>query len=362
MTGSHAENITVVKLREGLWSAVTESNIIDPGDIDSIRFQKLLIQGLQHFHLEDEVTMEWYLDGDVVSSNSADVRLAGDTKGLQQAHQFHLDRHPTVEEIEEYYSRVLDKDYAQEADRDVIDFLRDYYQEHKSIPYRDLYLANLNIDEALTEAKRRASQGKVTPQSKKSEFISGCRALKLEVLCYEEFEGTAEYIDAFESGGITIFDQLQQRDSPPQEPFKEYDSFYYYGLWNAIATIISYHNSSGPSEPQNKRDREEELDNMRESFEKRYQGLSKWLKEEHDVDLPSLPSELPPLEIGGNGPEIEKSISEEEFDEELEPLRYEDVNTELDESPENIDLEGLMEDDDPNKPLSDLIREERSET
>lgn len=361
MTGSHAENITVVKLREGLWSAVTESNIIDPDDIDSIRFQKLLIQGIQHFNLEDEVTVEWYLDGDVVSASAADVRLAGDTTELQQAHQYHLDRHPTVDQIEEFYSGVLDEEYVQEADRDVIAFLRDYYQDHKSIPYRDLYLANLEIDAALTEARRQASQGKAIPKSKKSEFISGCRTLKLEVLCYEEFEGTAEYIDAFEGGGLAIFDQLLQRDNRPEEPFEEYDRFYYYGLWNAIATIISYHNSSGPSEPQNKRDREEELDNMRESFKKRYQGLSKWLKEEHDVDLPSLPSELPPLEVDGNVPEIEESNSEMEFDEELGPLRYDDVNTELEESPENINLEELMEDDDPNKPLSDLIREERSE-
>ncbi len=361
MTGSHAENITVAKLREGLWSAVTESNIIDPDDIDSIRFQKLLIQGIQHFNLEDEVTVEWYLDGDVVSSNAADVRLAGDTTELRQAHQFHLDRRPTVDQIEEFYSGVLDKDYVQEADRDVIEFLRDYYQDHKSIPYRDLYLANLKIDGALTEAKRQALQGKVIPQSKKLDFISGCRTLKLEVLCYEEFEGTAEYIDAFESGGIAIFNQLLKRDNPPEKPFEEYDRFYYYGLWNVIATLISYHNSSGPSEPQNKQDRKEELDDMRESFNKRYQGLSNWLKEEHDVDLPSLPSELPPLEIGSNGPEVEESISDEDIDEELGSLRYDDVNTELDESPENIDLEELMEDDDPNKPLSDLIREERSE-
>ncbi|MFB6235930.1 MAG: hypothetical protein ABEH81_11070 [Halopenitus sp.] len=361
MAGSYAENIKVVKLREGLWAAVTESNIIDPDDIDSIRFQKLLIKGIQYFDLEDEVTVEWYLNGDVVSANAADVRLAGDTNELQQAHQFHLDRHPTVDEIKEFYNSVLDEDYVQEADSDVINLLYEYYQDHESIPYRDLYLANLEIDEALTEAKSQASQEKKILQSQKSDFTCGCRNLKLEVLCYDEFEGAAEYIDTFESGGIAIFDQLQQRDNPSKKPFKEYDSFYYYGLWNIIATIISYHNSSGPSEPQNKKDRKKELKDMKDSFNKRYEGLSKWLKNEFDVDLPSLPSELPPLEIGSNGPDFEESSSEEELDEELGPPRYEDISIELDESPEDINLDELTKGDNPNKPLSDLIREERRE-
>ena len=361
--GSHAEKILNAKLREGLWEAIQDSEVVDPDDIDSIRFQKLLVRGFKHFDLDERATIEWYLDGEISASPAADRDLMGSKQEFKSAHEFHMERYPTVSDAADFYRSELDEEYVDKLDEGTFRYLREYYETHKSIPYRDLYLANLDVDKVLMQAESRVSNGNGLTEDFITDFSKACRALNQELLMHEEFTGTLEYVDAFEAGGENLLKQiLKQEPDNAAKLISEYDSFYYYGLWRIIAQIISYHQVAGNSVSDKKSQRKKELSSAREDFRERYEGLADWMAD-YEIELPQLPENLPDLSIDNDGV-VESTPDLNGSDDEMDgELGYEDVagSANLADSPSEIDISELVTNDDPDSPLSEMIIDERSE-
>lgn len=362
--GSHAEKILNAKLREGLWEAIQDSEIVDPEDIDSIRFQKLLVRGFKHFDLDERATIEWYLDGEISASPAADRDLMGSKQEFKSAHEFHMDRYPTVSDAADFYRSELDEEYIGKLDEGTFRYIREYYETHESIPYRDLYLSNLDIDTVLMQAKSRVSSGKDLTKDVINDFSKVCRRLNQELLMHEEFTGTLEYVDAFEAGGENLLKQiLHQKPENAAKLISEYDNFYYYGLWRIVARIISYHQVTGNSALDQKAQRKEELSSAREEFRERYEGLANWMAD-YEIELPQLPDNLPDISIDNDGV-VESAPDLNGSDDELDGgLGYEDVagNANLADAPSEIDINELVTNDDPDSPLSEMIIDERSES
>lgn len=362
--GSHTEKILNAKLREGLWEAIQDSEVVDPDDIDSIRFQKLLVRGFKHFDLDERATIEWYLDGEISASPAADSNLMGSKQEFKSAHEFHMNRYPTVSDAADFYRSELDEEYVGKLDEGTFRYLREYYETHESIPYRDLYLANLDIDKVLAKAESRVSNGNDLTEDFITDFSKVCRALNQELLMHEEFTGTLEYVDAFEAGGENLLKQiLQQEPDNAAKLIAEYDSFYYYGLWRIVARIISYYQVTGNSALDKKSQRKEELSSAQGDFRERYEGLADWMAD-YEIELPQLPENLPDLSIDNDGV-VESAPDLNGSDDEMDGgLEYEDVagNANLADSPSEIDINELVTDDDPDSPLSEMIIDERSES
>lgn len=358
MAESYAEHILAAKLREGLWEAVLESDTVSVEDVDSIRFQKLLLKGIEQFDLGDKLTVEWYLDGEIVSSDVADLDRVGNQTELESAHQFHLQKYPTVDDVVDFYKRELGDSFVETTEDGTFQFLRTYYKEHEDIPYRELYLRNLDIDQALSEVEHGLERGNGLSDEYIEIFKQKCRNLKLELLIHEEFSQIPPYVDVFENGGTMLLAQLSEDDTEAINMVEEYDNFYYYGLWNIVARIIAYHNHSGPSSSNVAHTHRQELQDADEGFVTRYEGLSKWM-EQHDIALPALPSQLPSVSIEAVSTAIQDNIETNA----TEDVDYEPIVPEanLDDNPEEIDLDELLSQDDPSKPLSDLVVEERME-
>ncbi|WP_152418146.1 MULTISPECIES: hypothetical protein [unclassified Haloferax] len=357
---TYSEDILAAKLREGLWGAIQQSDIVTQDDVDSIRFQKLLLEAVDHFELEDRVTIEWYLDGDLLTSGSAEVEKMGSTAELDSAHQFHLERYPTVEQITEFFSSRLTDEFLEQSEKRVYEYLREYYSDHESIPYQELYLANIDIYEYLNDVKYRLRNGEALETGTLDEFQERCRSLKTELLLHEEFCSVPPFVDLFEDAGVKLLNTIIRPDLglDNERKFKlvdEYSKFYYRALWIIPAKIISFQQVAGLNETEVKKTRRRELETIDKSFKNRYRELSKWMG---DIGLPDLPASLPTID-----PEASVSPNAESLEgHDGESTNSAEIEKSIGQEPRDIDLDSLMEDDDPEKPLSELVIQGRMES
>lgn len=351
MVGSYSEKILGAKLREGLWDAVQASDAVTAEDIDSIRFQKLLLEAVEEFDLEDEITVEWFLDGDLVATDKTTVQAAKADANplLDRANEFHTQRHPTVEQISEFYVSLF-QEYCDTLTGGTFRYLRDYYQNHEDIPYRELYLRNLDIDQCLMRAKDGLENGREIRDEEIETFENSCRDLKTELLLYEEFAQVPMYVDVFETAGQALLTQIRDNEvdtDTAATAIDEFDRFYYNDLWRTIALIISYNNSSGNSASDNRDSRADELSNMTSRYRSEYEGLSDWMGQQ-GLDLPPLPDTLPELSIDADRSNV--AVESATLSDSSIPQEIRDT-----EPPDDDELETLLGDDNRDEPISELL-------
>ena len=203
MSNPYGEDILIVKLREGLYEAIQDSSSVDVTDLDSITFQKLLLKAIDHLGLREDITIQWYLDGELIGNESAKRGKFGQKDQLTLTNEFHLSNTPSVERIAEFYLSMENPSFDEFVHQSTFKYLREYYQESEQIPYRDLYLSNLDIDQALTQAADQLRDDDLTEDIGKT-VRQRCQEFKLELLLYEEFSDVMPYESVFERAAVSI--------------------------------------------------------------------------------------------------------------------------------------------------------------
>ena len=153
MSNPYREDVLIVKLREGLYEAIQQAPEIDVRDLDSITFQKLLLKSIDYFDLREDITIQWYLDGEFIGKNQAKIDKLGEKGRLNRINEFHLSQTPSVDQIADFYLSMTEPSFSEFVHNSTFEYLREYYQENKEIPYRELYLKNLDIDGALSSIR-----------------------------------------------------------------------------------------------------------------------------------------------------------------------------------------------------------------
>lgn len=292
----------IYRLQEGLWEAVKAAETVDTSDIDSVRFQKLMIEGIERFDLTEDVTIEWYRHGDHVKTAAVDLDQWGPSLGENnpEGSRFSPLEPPKVEEARYFYKKKLSewnqKDWIES---DFTTFLRKYYRTHESVPYRRLYLATLDVHDALIDMAGGFNLSAGSNNQAINQFEAGCRDLKIALMLNWEFTNHPAYINFIEKIGTLLANQLRENDvSGAGRIISQFDEFYYETVWDAIATTISYYNTTGFDHKDERNSRKEELESAADDISTRYQGFVEWVTDEADlpIDLPPFP-ELGSLEI-----------------------------------------------------------------
>ncbi len=237
--------------------------------------------------------------------------------------------------------------------RSSIRYLREYYSESDHIPYRDLYLHNLDIHETLTDGAGQLSNGE-PPDDFEEDIRRDCQRLKLDLLMHEEFSQVIPYEKVFEQVATSIsnwaVEDTETDTDTKTSLIVHCDGFYYEGLWRAIACIISRNNVRGPYEDQVQKRRLGELSAHREEFIDRYRSL-KEEAEEAGLELARPPQNLPNLAE-------EEKKDHQWLDDNRSNPDYETQDLPMKEAADKS-INELVSDDDSGQPLAEMIVEER---
>ncbi|MFB6243991.1 MAG: hypothetical protein ABEH80_07805 [Halobaculum sp.] len=250
----------VATFEQGLRQAVSEIDGYCWGDVDSITEQKLLLMAIRDHGLEEEVTIQWYADGDMLPEldngiENSETLAIRDEEGP----------YPTVRQIAEYYLAAEDSSETlptaasttEVIDAETFGWLREYY-ERRDGPFRDLYLANIDIHLHLHQCARACD-----PEASVDDFPGNLvqplsertSDMKRELLRFQIFAGFEPYVTEFATVAETVLDECAHRDVPAmgREERSEYhkllqhlDTFYYNGLWKQITRLVAVHTISGP--------------------------------------------------------------------------------------------------------------------
>ena len=352
MSNPYREDILIVKLREGLYEAIQQASEVTVADLDSITFQKLLLKAIERFDLRGDITVQWYLDGEIIGSDQAKIDRLGKKGRLSRANEFHLSQTPSVSTVADFYLSMNEPSFDEFINGPTFEYLREYYQENERIPYRELYLKNLDIDGNLSKIRDNLKNSE-NPEESEEKIINSCQEFKLELLMYEEFSNIIPYLRVFEQSATSIIQWVINTSEVSSEKraslVTHCDEFYYEGLWRGIACIISSNNVEGPSENQVRKRRLGELSAHKETFQQRYEALKKEA-EDAGLELSSLSKQLPELTQEATDHEwLEETIIEASFDKENIPI----------EEAAQTDDDEIFSEKDSGQPLSEMVVEER---
>lgn len=253
----------IATFKQGLKNAVSEYNGVSWSDVDSITEQKLLLMGIRDYTVNEEVTIQWYADGDMLPEldNGIDdpEHLAiRDGEGDNGPY-------PTVQEISSYYNPEKDES-LERTDReetmpeivhaDTFDWLREYY-ERRHGPFQKLYLTNLDIHLHNYQCMQACDLEHETdfPDELVQPAATATDELKRELLRYRIFSGLEPYVTEFFRVANAVMEWCKENDVPNLSPKKRADyerlfshlnTFYYQGLWKQIIRLVAVYTIDGP--------------------------------------------------------------------------------------------------------------------
>lgn len=270
MSESSVEIGILEAFRRGLKNAVSEADGVDWSDVDSIKQHKLLLRGIRNFSdVSNLVTIQWYLDGDMLPNleeNPGPIQTnAGISKGPI----------PEVNEIERFYSEKMEQSLEEILKADTFPWLKSYY-EQRDVPFKQVYLANMDIHLHLMQCAQfydPEHPNTTLPNDLVSPIEEAAVELKQELIIYPLFRNLPPFVTEFERVATQTLTWLAEQDRGHSDSHVEYmrlvkhlDSLYYKGVWRPISNRIGYYTVQGPTEEMNREDRISDLKHARQNF------------------------------------------------------------------------------------------------
>lgn len=251
----------IATFKQGLKRAVSEYNGLSWSDVDSITEQKLLLMGIRAYELEDEVTIQWYADGDMLPELDKGI----DDTGHLAITDGDDGPYPTVGEISSYYNPEKDEqsEHTDQAETmpeivraDTFDWLREYYKRRR-VPFQELYLTNLDIHLHNYQCVQACDLERETafPDDLVQPLVTATEKLKQELLRYQIFSGLETYVTEFFRVANAVMEWCEENTIPELDQqarteykrlFSHLNTFYYQGLWKQITRLVAVYTIDGP--------------------------------------------------------------------------------------------------------------------
>lgn len=286
--------------RRELHHAVDDTVGSPDDELDPIRTQKLVLSGVRAFELEDYVTIQWYLDGDMLPhlpSEGDDVAIVtnagvedGPFPDRDEVYTFYTDRLEDSIPTSETLSEVLEPD--------AFDWLEDYY-EAREVPFSDVYQTNLEIYLRLREFEnylnpdhpRDELAGDVTPSTMAAAISDATTRMKQTLIEYPLFQNTPPYVTEFDRIAKQILTRISE-DIDTSDSKEDYQvlvshlgRFYYKAIWQPIADRIGYYTVSAPTEDKADRTREFRTRNLQSAQATFFDELQKLRNQAREFDI-----------------------------------------------------------------------------
>lgn len=325
MSSGYLEDNILETVERGLIQAVSESDEVSVEEIHDypITRHKVLLSAVRGLNLEEFITIQWYLDGDVAvfadQKSSSTITTGAGVEG---------GRIPTVDDVVEFYNSGQGLTVDDIVEDEIFQFLKEYYESRDEMPFKDVYLYNVNIGQHLQQCARAANKGdpNLLPEALIEPVINASTNLRQELLRYPLFRGTPQYIVQYEriAKEILTFADKNREEITKEENqfdylFNHLNTFYYQAPWRAVADLISYHTVEGPRQSQVKNRRKGELAVQNVQFRLKYDDLQDTLRNfeiDLDAQIEDLP-ELEPYEMTGEEVLAKKERSPQNEDDEL---------------------------------------------
>jgi|AntRauMinimDraft_3_1070383.scaffolds.fasta_scaffold00725_8 hypothetical protein len=252
----------IATFKQGLKKAVGEIDGYSWDNVDSITEQKLLLMAIRDQGIEDEVTIQWYADGDMLP------KLDDGIDNLDKIAIYDEDgEYPSVNQVRDYYT-ATESDSATlptaTSVTDVIDeetfgWLREYYEQREG-PFQGLYLCNIDIHLHLYQCANACdpdSGVEEFPDEIVRQLKKRTTDMKQELLRFQIFRGLETYVSEFADVAETVLVECSERgieEMGPEERaeyqrlLQHLDTFYYQGLWKQITRLIAVHTIDGPED------------------------------------------------------------------------------------------------------------------
>jgi len=348
----------IATFKEGLKEAVSDYNGLDWDDVDSITEQKFLLMGIREFGFEDEVTIQWYADGDVLAVLEPGNRLPDQDEGhIESPREIAITgegggEYPTVDEVATFYNPEKgevarlggrNETMPEIIQADTFQWLQEYY-ENRDGPFKGLYLANLDIHLHNYQCREACTPEEDVefPDNLVQPLVEATDEMKRELLRYRIFDGMGPYVTKFRRVAVTIMEWCEEQDirSMDEEARAEYEpllshlnTFYYQALWKPISRIIAVYTIEGPAAHFERAADWGRLDTVREKYLDvfdRFQDRAG----DYGIELDIREERLPEVWIK------KEDISKEEF-----------LNWEIEDSLSKEEVKTISDDD----PAADLL-------
>lgn len=270
MSESQIEKGILEAFRRGLKHAVSEADSVSWDDVDSIKQHKLLLMGIRNFSdVEEHVTVQWYLDGDMLPALEEEPGPIQTNAGVSDGPI------PEVEEIEEFYLEELEEPLEEILHAETFEWLKSYYED-RNVPFKQAYLANMDIHMHITQCARFCDPeypNATLPENLVSPIEEASKEMKTELIKYPLFRNLPPLVTEFERVATKTLSWLEEQSLEDPDKREEYtkllkhlDSFYYNGVWKPISNRIGYYTIRGPSEDDERDDHIDNLKRTRQNF------------------------------------------------------------------------------------------------
>ncbi|WP_436931405.1 hypothetical protein [Halosimplex halobium] len=256
----------VLKLfRRTLTRAADDTDDSSSTELDPIRTQKLVLAGVRHFGLEDRVTIQWYLDGDMLPRLSE----TGDDVAIVTNAGYDEGPFPTEEEVYRFYTEELSNSFPtgetlpEILEQDPFEWLETYYRA-KDIPFSEVYRTNLEIYLRLRHLQQyydpdhsRESLPDSDPATVADDISDATMRMKTAMTRYILFQSLGPYVTEFDRIAGQILSEISADLDSDHESRSNHKilishlgRFYYHAIWEPIAARMGYYTVEAPSQEQ----------------------------------------------------------------------------------------------------------------
>jgi hypothetical protein len=270
MSESSVEKGILETFRRGLKNAVSEADGVSWNDVDSIKQHKLLLIGVRNFSdVTDLVTIQWYLDGDMLPNLDEDFGPIQTNAGVSEGPI------PDVNEVKRFYLEEIEQPLEDILGADTFLWLKTYY-EQRDVPFKQVYLANMDIHLHLMQCAQFCNSehpNTTLPDDLVSPIEEATVELKQELIKYPLFRNLPPFVTEFERVAAQTLIWLREQNLENSNNctmflkiIKHLDSLYYNGVWRPIANRIGYYTVQGPSEDMSRENHIADLKRARQNF------------------------------------------------------------------------------------------------
>lgn len=269
MVESNVEEGILETFRRGLKNVVSDAEGVSWDDVDPIKQHKLLLMGIRNFpDIEERVTIQWYLDGDMLPALEEGAGPIQTNAGAEDGPI------PKVAEIEEFY-QGLEELVEQILESETFQWLKEYY-ESREVPFKQVYLSNMDIHLHITRWARYCDPeqpDEPRPDESAEPVTEAATAMKRELIKYPLFRNLAPFVTEFARAAEQTLKWVAEQDLEDEavrvecmKLLKHLDSFYYNGVWRPISNRIGYYTVHGPREEKEREDHLHSLKQARRNF------------------------------------------------------------------------------------------------
>jgi len=288
-------------------------NVAPPdAELDSIRTQKLVLAGIRHFGLEDRVTVQWYLDGDMLPH----LPEAGNDVAIVTNAGYDEGPFPTEDEVYRCYTEELPDVFptgetlSEILKRDPFKWLEDYYRA-KDIPFSEVYQTNLEIYLRLRHLEQyydpdhsREDLPGSTPTEIADDISNATMRMKTAMTRYILFQSLGPYVTEFDRIAEQILSAIKAEHDSDCESRSDQKilishlaSFYYNAIWEPIAARIGYYTVKAPSQEKLDETRTSRVRQLKLTRTRFFEELDKLRSrtDEFDIRLETRTERLPQI-------------------------------------------------------------------